>query len=398
MAKIKVCDAVMGAGKTMAAITEMNERTDKKFVFVTPYLEEVDRIIASCPSRMFVEPDADVYGTKLMHFKALARAGRNIACTHALFESYDDEALDEIERNGYTLILDEVLDAVEVLRVSERNLKMMLDFGVIAVDETGRVVWCDDDDSGGILWNVREYIKTGYVTLRDNKLLLWRLPIRLFTAFQEVIILTYMFDVQVLAYHFESCGIEAHKIGTNLISGTYRFTDNPSPSKINLPPIHILEDKKLNKIGDKRNALSVGWYQKSTSVQRKALRNTVYNVIRNVYGVKSSQCLWTTFAEFQDDLKGKGYTKSFASCSMRATNKWSDRHYLIYTVNRFMPPPLTTYFNGIGISVDQDGWALSEMIQWIWRSAIRKGEEIWIYVPSSRMRGLLKDWIAEVSE
>ena len=29
MTKIKVCDAVMGAGKTMAAITEMNKRTDK---------------------------------------------------------------------------------------------------------------------------------------------------------------------------------------------------------------------------------------------------------------------------------------------------------------------------------------------------------------------------------
>ena len=91
MTKIKVCDAVMGAGKTMAAITEMNERTDKKFVFVTPYLEEVDRIIASCPSRMFVEPDADVYGTKLMHFKALARAGRNIACTHALGAPHENE-------------------------------------------------------------------------------------------------------------------------------------------------------------------------------------------------------------------------------------------------------------------------------------------------------------------
>ena len=83
---------------------------------------------------------------------------------------------------------------------------------------------------------------------------------------------------------------------------------------------------------------------------------------------------------------------------MRATNKWSDRVYLIYVVNRFMPPPLVHYFRSIGIAVDQDAWALSEMIQWIWRSAIRKGEEIWIYVPSSRMRKLLQNWIAEVSE
>lgn len=397
MTKIKVCDAVMGAGKTMAAITEMNERTDKKFVFVTPYLDEVARIITNCQSRMFVEPDADVYGTKLMHFKALARAGRNIACTHALFESYDNETLDEIERIGYTLILDEVLDAVEVLQVTPKNVQVLLDIGLIAVDDTGRVVWCDEENDG-IFHYIRNYIETGYVTLEDGRLLLWKLPLRMFTVFQEVIIMTYMFDAQVLAYYFKACGIDIEYIGTSLCDGVYRFSEGRQLQKLKLPPIHIMEDKRFNKIGEKRNAFSVGWYQKATSAELKKVRDTVYNVIRNVYKAKSSQCLWTTFAEFEDDIKGKGYSKSFASCSMRATNKWSDRVYLIYVVNRFMPPPLVHYFRSIGIAVDQDAWALSEMIQWIWRSAIRKGEEIWIYVPSSRMRKLLQNWIAEVSE
>lgn len=33
------------------------------------------------------------------------------------------------------------------------------------------------------------------------------------------------------------------------------------------------------------------------------------------------------------------------------------------------------------------------MIQWIWRSAIRNGEEISLYLPSKRMRDLLTEWI-----
>lgn len=37
------------------------------------------------------------------------------------------------------------------------------------------------------------------------------------------------------------------------------------------------------------------------------------------------------------------------------------------------------------------------MIQWIWRTAIRDGKEIDIYVPSRRMRELLEQWIEEVS-
>lgn len=50
------------------------------------------------------------------------------------------------------------------------------------------------------------------------------------------------------------------------------------------------------------------------------------------------------------------------------------------------------------ISVDENGYALSEMLQFIWRSAIRDGKEIWVYIPSIRMRELLKQWIKDNSK
>jgi hypothetical protein len=37
--------------------------------------------------------------------------------------------------------------------------------------------------------------------------------------------------------------------------------------------------------------------------------------------------------------------------------------------------------------------ALCEMIQWIWRSGIRRGDPIHVFVPSKRMRNLLKIWL-----
>ena len=43
--------------------------------------------------------------------------------------------------------------------------------------------------------------------------------------------------------------------------------------------------------------------------------------------------------------------------------------------------------------VDEDGYALSEMIQFIWRSAIRNNEPIYCYIPSKRMRDLLQGYI-----
>jgi len=59
---------------------------------------------------------------------------------------------------------------------------------------------------------------------------------------------------------------------------------------------------------------------------------------------------------------------------------------------------LKRYFEEHGCTVNEDRYALSEMVQWVWRSAIRDGKEISIYIPSLRMRTLLKDWLDEVSE
>ena len=51
-----------------------------------------------------------------------------------------------------------------------------------------------------------------------------------------------------------------------------------------------------------------------------------------------------------------------------------------------------------GFPVKEDVFALSEMVQWIWRSAIREGNPINIYVPSSRMRSLLQRWLNDEFE
>lgn len=394
---MKVCDAIMGSGKTMAAITEMNERTDTRFVFVTPYLDEVHRICVGCEGRRFVAPDADVCGTKLRHFKSLVRAGRNVACSHALFRDYDAEAVEDIASVGYTLILDESIAAMEVLPVGKKDVCLMLASGLIQVDERGRVIWADDEYDGAYSV-LREPIDSGYVTLEEGRLLLWMLPLRLFEAFDEVIILTYLFEAQPLHYYFKSHDVHLDYIGTKKdADGTYRFAEYHADQKVRLPQIHILEDKKLNSIGDKRTALSVGWYQRASNADISRVAKNMYNALRHRFGGKSVECLWTTYVDYRRALNGRGYSKGYSTWNMRATNKWSDRTCLAYLVNVFPHPSLGQFFASKGITLDQDAWALSEMVQWIWRSAIRRGEEIWIYVPSSRMRGLLKKWIKEVS-
>ena len=48
--QVNIVDAIMGTGKTSAAINYINSSDDDiRFLYITPYLSEVDRVINSCP-------------------------------------------------------------------------------------------------------------------------------------------------------------------------------------------------------------------------------------------------------------------------------------------------------------------------------------------------------------
>jgi hypothetical protein len=55
------------------------------------------------------------------------------------------------------------------------------------------------------------------------------------------------------------------------------------------------------------------------------------------------------------------------------------------------------YFEDRGITVYEELYALSEMIQWIWRSQIRDDQPIDVFIPSERMRSLFIEWLNSAS-
>ena len=70
----------------------------------------------------------------------------------------------------------------------------------------------------------------------------------------------------------------------------------------------------------------------------------------------------------------------------------------MYPVNLFANPGIVNFYRSHGQEFDNDRWALSTMVQWIWRSAIRNGKQIQLYLPSRRMRELLYKWMADTQE
>jgi hypothetical protein len=393
---------IMGAGKTESAITLMNQDIENRYIFITPYLDEVERIKRSCSVRNFKDPQSKGEGGKLRNLHYLLSMKKNVASTHALFDSYNHETMSLIQAGGYKLILDEAFEAVKIIKLSSKDLEI-LKRDMIEIDSDDRVHWVKDDYEGRFE-DLKETCMTGNVILYKDCLLLWKFPIEVFQAFDEVIILTYMFDAQVQKYYFDTHNIEVQRIGTVYENGVYHFCDTPyTPAYVAELPrkIHIVEDDKLNKIGETWSNLSSSWFDRAKHTKGrpliKQLRNNLTNLFKNKLGSSSDRNLWTVFKDDFDLVKGKGYTNGFLACNVRATNAYRSRDCLAYCVNIYYNPLLKNYFLEQGVEVQEDEYALSEMIQWVWRSAIRDGKEIWLYIPSRRMRELFQSWLDSIS-
>lgn len=113
--------------------------------------------------------------------------------------------------------------------------------------------------------------------------------------------------------------------------------------------------------------------------------------------------MWTTLLSQVNDenstakvktlLSGGGYTNGFVSCNARATNEYKTKVSLAFLLNRFLNPLDKGFFEDKQVKINEDLWALSELLQWVWRSRIREGHPINVYVPARRMRELLISYL-----
>ena len=380
---LNIIDEVMGSGKTTAAIHLINLLLFKNVIFVTPYLTEVDRIMQQTGL------ETQTSEPKILQFRKQIMAGKSVVITHALFDMITTEDAKIIKQRGYTLIMDEVPGVISSLDISPYDADILWN-NFISADERGRVSW-NCPDYYGAFFNIKELANSGSLYTFANNVIFSMTSPDIYLAFKDVYILTYMFDSQILHYYFEYHGIETARYRIDSIHKSHNFAEL----------IHIVDD--LGNYPDKF-ALSKSWYMKASESDLTALKNHTYNFfvnkptvwdpVKGIYArAKSKEALWTTFLDYRSSIAGKGYSKGFVPCNMRASNAYGDRHAVAYLINRFMNPNIKNFFLSNNVQVDEDGFALSEMLQIIWRSAIRNGERISVYIPSARMRSLMVGWI-----
>lgn len=400
MTKIYVVDSMMGSGKSTYCYEIMFNNVNKKYIYVTPYLNEIERVIGEKENRTkfydqrgFREPIHLEEG-KLEGLHSLLIKDYNIVTTHALFRKSIAETIDLIASGEYILMLDEALDIVDIFDINIKDYDMLLNNHLIEVDDNRVIKWLDNKYEGKFV-DLKRLCQNGNVIKlkKTNRvqLLAWTFNPELFKAFKEVYIFTYLFESSYMKYYFDMYHIEYDKLTIE----NYKmipFEDKTPYNKQNIKYLMNIYDGNLNNIGDKQNALSLNWFKNNISLRSK-LKNNMYNYFHNILDSKSIETIWTTFKSKQKYLNGKGYTRRFISLNTRATNKYKDCYNLAYCCNRYMSPDYIDFFRTYNVNVDEELFALSELLQWIWRSAIRMNKPINIYIPSSRMRMLLIDWL-----
>lgn len=392
--KITVVDSMMGTGKTSWAIDYINKDKNKKFIYITPYLTEIERIKECCKGRKFYDP-VNVGKGKLDSFNKLLLQGKDIVSTHALFKMSTDETRELIQSNGYTLILDEVMDVLQELKLEKDDLPSMKELNLIRVNDNGLVEWNEDKiDYQGKYNDVKLMCQNKSLFLVNNFLFMWTFPIGTFNSFSDVFVLTYLFNGQIQRYYYDLYDVKYTYKSVAKENGEYVLCDYIEKYDMNKlrELITILDDEKLNAIGDDEFALSKSWFKKKELLTQQLQKN-IYNYFFNKVKTKAKDNMWVTFKDYKGTLSGKGYSKGFISLGTRATNEYVDKYSMAYCANVFLNPMIEHFFNQHNVKIDEGTYALSELVQWIWRGRIRRSEPINIYIPSSRMRNLLSNWL-----
>lgn len=401
--KIEVLDAIMGSGKTLGIINWMLSNPNNKYLYISPMLKEVEeRIPEACEALEFTFPTTEEHKTKSEHLLQLLKDGCNISFTHSLFSELSKKHLEHIARHNYVLIIDEEVSLIEPYQGKYKK------GDIISLEEAGHIR-VDEDNLGKVEWLWKEMsedtqysglqrlcsIEMLYCSKRNREMMVTQLPMSLVESAKRTIILSYLFRGSVMESFLKLKGIEVRDFTeVQLIKDTKEVMQ----AARNL--VTLCTTTATSSV--KNYSMSSTWY--STTATKDQLKK-LSAAIRSVYRKVGKDDLLLTLPK---DNASKDSKRSvvhpninlegvFLYCGARATNDYADKSVALHAYNRYVNLVVKSYLQDYGLELDaipdDDQFALSEMIQWIWRTRIRKDQPIDLYILPKRMETLFKDWL-----
>ena len=390
--KIKGMYAIMGSGKTNMIIAILRKNPNTKIIFVTEYIDEIERIQKAVPSTIFQPSVKSGRGKKKTHLTALLEAGVNIATTHKLFSTLKPSDYHLLE--DYTMILDEVLSVIEKVPIPKDSIEAIIAYDAISVDKDMRVFAIKKNYQGAS----KEVVKRidtdeGDIFLFEDHLI-WMVNPQLFLSFKQILITTYYFEGSYLYSYFLYHKI-AFKISNIISAGRYR------PSQyINLYE-GVYNKAGVKRKGTKHRALSSSFYKNATEAQFKKISNSTYKFFKTYCKTLANENGYAIFKDADEKLTKDGFGTSIP-VNARATNKYGHIKNMAYLVEMNPDPIIVKFLNkGLVNQFNADDWRLSVLIQWVFRGSIRNvnpqikngSTKMNLLVLSNTMRILFKKWL-----
>lgn len=413
----------MGSGKTSWAIEYMRSHPEEKFLYVTPYITEIIRILNEV--RGAKEP-TNKNCSKAEDLKRLLTENRNIIlCTHELFIRFDREIRELVITGGYTIIMDEALQAISPYQSSwhrhppdsdpyttfdddNDNIVYLQSKCSIEVDDEDYILWTDDEADS---LHLREpFYKEIRKLALDHRLIYvhQRYPVvvyphDIFLECKKAYIMTYLFEASIMYYYFRIFKINYLKKSISKINGQYQLVEFYMPdTSIYQRLIEIVDNSVFrSKLRVSNTALSSTWSKNARRNNEagktlKRIQCNFINCINNRWNTNESSqnLLWTCIGKNAKNLLSrKGIVNCFESVNCRGTNNYINVKYMGYFANIYMNVSVKKYIESKNLQVNENSYALCEMLQFIWRGCIRRGDLLTIYIPSPRMRKLLCEWL-----
>lgn len=164
------------------------------------------------------------------------------------------------------------------------------------------------------------------------------------------------------------------------------------------PLVHIFDKEKYNRCGKDWNAFGHAWCMRALyggQNEMPRIRVAATNIMRNIWKASGGNTFWTCCATYEKHLRPAGMKKSYVPIDDEARDELRRCDHMVFLDNIFFDVDDKIENAAAGVKRDENRYALEKLLQWMWRSALRDGKEVWIYIPSSRMRALLKQWLGQ---
>jgi hypothetical protein len=398
-ATITIKDYPCGSGKTTSMIKSFKQK--EKYLVILPYLSEVDRIIEDANHVSFVEPTTEdnIQNTKTESLKELLLTGQNVATTHSMYERlvpFVEEGLLE----DYNIIIDEVPEVVQP--VSTKSKTSIQEFyvsrGFLKVEDNGLVLATDkwrekrEEVADTLSTKILSHAETGCLYLLGEHMFIWAMPSKLLNAGKSVTILTYKAEGSLLVSYISKLALPYFIQSDKFKEEAFREQASQLIHLQNIPSISKL---KLSHTAQQEGMRSSKYYSQ-LSGGLKNLR------ARPLKGLDLSNVLLTCKKDawIKDNGKAGVFAKgsrmfentNWIANTTRGTNEYAHCSHLIYLYDQHINPLVGRWLNNNTKHFD-DAYALTELIQWVWRSRIRRAEPVTLYLPAPRMRSIFIDWL-----